>query len=153
MVSSIFCPFTTVFSHLLDSCSLQSRQSLKQDSFIIICHFENTNYLKSHFYYIIQKKTRIQKRSIFPNTGILTIIRRLLTSIYRSCHSSGSLVASFSIQWPRFEPRSGHLGFEVGKVALWYAISKYFGFLHHLFHWQLHAHHHPSSGVRKHQHL
>jgi hypothetical protein len=29
------------------------------------------------------------------------------------------LAAGFSPQWPEFEPKSGHVGFVVIKVALW----------------------------------
>jgi hypothetical protein len=38
------------------------------------------------------------------------------------------LVAGFSPQRPGFEPRSGHVGFVVDKVALGQVFSEYFGF-------------------------
>jgi hypothetical protein len=51
---------------------------------------------------------------------------------------------------PGFEPRSGHVGFVVDKVALRQIFSEYFGFpcqfsVHRL----LHTHHHLSSGAVK----
>jgi hypothetical protein len=49
---------------------------------------------------------------------------------------------------PGFEPRSGHVGFVVGKVALGQVFSEYFGFLRQSsFHQFLHNHHHLSSGA------
>jgi hypothetical protein len=57
------------------------------------------------------------------------------------------LVAGFPPQRPAFEPRSGHMGFVVDRVALAQAISKCFGFLCESFHRLLHAHNHPSSGA------
>jgi hypothetical protein len=49
------------------------------------------------------------------------------------------LVAGFQPRLPRFEPRSGHMGFVVDEVALGQVFSEYFGFpcqlsLHRLFH-------------------
>jgi hypothetical protein len=48
-----------------------------------------------------------------------------------------------------FEPRSGHVGFVVGKVALGQVFSEYFGFpCQFSFHQVFHTYHHPnSSGV------
>jgi hypothetical protein len=38
------------------------------------------------------------------------------------------LVTGFPMRWPRFEPRYGHMGFVVDKVALGQVISDYLGF-------------------------
>jgi hypothetical protein len=58
------------------------------------------------------------------------------------------LVASFPQRRPGFEPRSGHVGFVVGKVTLGQAFSEYFGFsCQFSFHWLLHIHQHLSSGA------
>jgi hypothetical protein len=47
-----------------------------------------------------------------------------------------------------FQPRSGRVGFVVGKVALGQAFSEYFGFLCQFsFHRLLHTHHHLPSGA------
>jgi hypothetical protein len=46
------------------------------------------------------------------------------------------------------EPRSGHVGFVVDKVALWQVFSEYFSFpCQFSFHRLLHTHHHLSSGT------
>jgi hypothetical protein len=46
---------------------------------------------------------------------------------------------------PGFDPRSGHVGFVVVKVALGQVLSEYFGFsCHFLFHRLLHTHHLPT---------
>jgi hypothetical protein len=39
------------------------------------------------------------------------------------------LIAGFPQRRPKFEPRSGHVGFVVDKVALRQFFSEYFGFL------------------------
>jgi hypothetical protein len=58
------------------------------------------------------------------------------------------LVAGFPPWRPGFEPRSGHVGFVVGKVALGQVFSEYFDFpCQFLFHRLLHIHHHLSSGA------
>jgi hypothetical protein len=36
-------------------------------------------------------------------------------------------VASFSLWWPRFNPRAGHVGLVEYKVELELILSKYFG--------------------------
>jgi hypothetical protein len=47
-----------------------------------------------------------------------------------------------------FEPRSGHVGYAVGKVTLGQFLSEYFGFpCQFSFHRLLHTHHHLSSGA------
>jgi hypothetical protein len=56
------------------------------------------------------------------------------------------LVADFPQQMLGFEPRSGHMGFVVDKVALGHVFSDYFDFsCQFSFHQLLHTHH-PSSG-------
>jgi hypothetical protein len=58
------------------------------------------------------------------------------------------LVAGFHPRRPGLEPRSGHVGFVVDKVALGQVLSEYFGFLCQLsFHRLLHIYHHLSSGA------
>jgi hypothetical protein len=44
------------------------------------------------------------------------------------CHSSGRESPGFPPRWPGFEPRSGHVGFVVYKVALEQVFFEYFGF-------------------------
>jgi hypothetical protein len=57
------------------------------------------------------------------------------------------LVAGFPSQKPGFEPRSGHVGFVMDKVALRQVFSEYFGFpCQFSFHRLLHIHH-LSSGA------
>jgi hypothetical protein len=52
------------------------------------------------------------------------------------------LVANFPPRRPGFEPRSGHVGFVVDKVALGQVFSEYFGFpFQFSFHRLLHIHH------------
>jgi hypothetical protein len=52
------------------------------------------------------------------------------------------LVAGFPPRRPKFEPRSGHVGFVVDKVSLGRVSSEYFGFLCQFsFHRLLHTHH------------
>jgi hypothetical protein len=47
-----------------------------------------------------------------------------------------------------FEPRSGHVGFVLDKVAQGQVFSEYFGFpCQSSFHQLLHNHHHLSSGA------
>jgi hypothetical protein len=61
----------------------------------------------------------------------------------RPCHSSG-----FLSRRTRFEPKSGHFGFVVDKVALGQVFSEYFGFpCQFSFHLLLQIHHHLSSGT------
>jgi hypothetical protein len=56
------------------------------------------------------------------------------------------LVAGFPPRRPGFEPRSGHVGFVVDKVALGQVFSEYFGFVCQFsFHRLLHTYHHLSS--------
>jgi hypothetical protein len=56
------------------------------------------------------------------------------------------LVAGFPPRRPEFQPRSGHVGFVVDKVALGQGFSEYFGFpCQFSFHRLLHTHHHLSS--------
>jgi hypothetical protein len=63
------------------------------------------------------------------------------------CHSSGGLVAGLPRRRPAFEPRSGHVGFVVDKVALGQVSSEYFSFpCQFSFHRLLHIHH-LSSGA------
>jgi hypothetical protein len=55
------------------------------------------------------------------------------------------LAASFAAG---FDPRSGHLGFVVDKVALGQVFSEYFGFpCQFSFHRLLNTHHHLSAGA------
>jgi hypothetical protein len=50
------------------------------------------------------------------------------------------------MQWPRFDPKSGHVGFVVDKVALGQVFSQYFSFpCQFSFHQMLHTH--LSSGA------
>jgi hypothetical protein len=57
------------------------------------------------------------------------------------------LVAGFPPRRPGFDPRSGHVGFVVDKVALGQVFSEYFGFpCQHPIH-QLPHNHHLSSGA------
>jgi hypothetical protein len=72
---------------------------------------------------------------------------------YTSLHNTWAvpqlkrLVAGFPPRRPRFDPRSGHLGFVVGKVALGQVFSENFGFpCQSSFHRLLHNHH-LSSGA------
>jgi hypothetical protein len=61
---------------------------------------------------------------------------------------SSLLVACFPTRRPGFEPRSGHVGFMVEKVALGQVFSEYFGFpCQFSFHRLLHIHRHLSSGA------
>jgi hypothetical protein len=56
------------------------------------------------------------------------------------------LVAGVPQRRPGFDPRSGHVGFVVDKVALGQVFSEYFGFPSQFsFHWLLHTHHLPSG--------
>jgi hypothetical protein len=60
------------------------------------------------------------------------------------------LVTGFPPRRPGFEPRSGHVGFVVDKVALWQVSSEYFGCPHQFSFDRLlhsHHHHHLSSGA------
>jgi hypothetical protein len=58
------------------------------------------------------------------------------------------LVAGLPQRRPGFEPRTGHVGFVVDKVALGQVFSEYFGFPRQSsFHQLLHNHHHLSSGA------
>jgi Zn-dependent M28 family amino/carboxypeptidase len=61
----------------------------------------------------------------------------------------GRAIAQAASRWlPRFDPRSGHVGFVVDKVALGQVFSEYFGFpCRSSFHQLLHDHHHLSSGA------
>jgi hypothetical protein len=57
------------------------------------------------------------------------------------------LIAGFPPRRFRFDPRSGHVGFVVDKVALEQVFSEYFGFpCQFSFHRLLHTHH-LSSGA------
>jgi hypothetical protein len=122
MVSCIFSSFTIIFGHLFDSCNLRSCKSvfrLKQESIITMLLSGSITYLKMFtFNTSYRKKQEFKNCFLFPNIGILTTIRWLLTSIYRWCHSLGGLVASFPPRWLRFEIRSRHVGFVADKVAL-----------------------------------
>jgi hypothetical protein len=52
------------------------------------------------------------------------------------------IVAGFPPRRPEFDPRSGHVGFVVNKVALGHVYSEYFGFpCQSSFHQLLHNHH------------
>jgi hypothetical protein len=52
------------------------------------------------------------------------------------------LVVGFPPRWPGFEPRSGHVGFVVDKVALGRVFREYFCFpCQYSFHRLLHIHH------------
>jgi hypothetical protein len=63
------------------------------------------------------------------------------------CHSSGGYSPASQPRRPRFEPRSGHVGFVVDKVKLGQVFSECFGFpCQFSFHRLLHAHH-LSSGA------
>jgi hypothetical protein len=54
----------------------------------------------------------------------------------------------FILHMPGFEPRSGHVGFVVEKVALGQVFSEYFGFpCQFSFHRLFHSHHHLSYGA------
>jgi hypothetical protein len=58
------------------------------------------------------------------------------------------LVADFPPHRSGFEPRSGHVGFVVGKVAREHVFCEYFGLpCQFSFHRMLHIHHHLSSGA------
>jgi hypothetical protein len=58
------------------------------------------------------------------------------------------LVAGFPPRRPRFESRSGHVGFMVDKVGLWQFFSEHFGFpCQFSFHRLLHVHDLSSSGT------
>jgi hypothetical protein len=60
----------------------------------------------------------------------------------------GRAIAQAVSCWPGFEPRSGHVGFVVDKVALGQDFSEYFGFSRQFsFHRLFHIHHHLSSGA------
>jgi hypothetical protein len=56
------------------------------------------------------------------------------------------LVAGFPLRRPGFDPRSGHVGFVLYKVALWQVFSEYFGFLYQFSFRQM-LHTHLSSGA------
>jgi hypothetical protein len=63
------------------------------------------------------------------------------------CGIDSAIVAGFPPRRPGFEPRSGHAGFVVDKVALRQVFSEYFGLLCQFsFHRLLHTHH-LSSGA------
>jgi hypothetical protein len=53
----------------------------------------------------------------------------------------------FPPQRPRYEPREGHMGFVVDRMALEQVLYEYFSFPCHSFYVLLHIHHHPSSGA------
>jgi hypothetical protein len=56
------------------------------------------------------------------------------------------LVAGFPLWWPRFDPRSSHVGFAVDKVALGQDSCEYYSFpCQFSFHQMLHTH--LSSGA------
>jgi hypothetical protein len=57
------------------------------------------------------------------------------------------LLHNFPPRQPGFEPKSGHVGFVVDKVAVGQIFSEYFGYPYHFsFHRLLHTHH-LSSGA------
>jgi hypothetical protein len=64
-----------------------------------------------------------------------------------SRRAAGPLVASFPTQLLVLEPRPGHVGFVVDKVALGQIFSEYFGLLCPSFHPLLYIHHHSSPGA------
>jgi hypothetical protein len=70
----------------------------------------------------------------------------LLTHLRFGRAIAQGLVPGFSPRRPGFEPRSGHVGFVVDRVALGQVSSEYFGFpCQFSFHRLLHIHHHLSS--------
>jgi hypothetical protein len=56
-------------------------------------------------------------------------------------------VAGFPQRRLGLEPRPGHVGFVVDKVALGQVFSEHFSFSCHSFHRLLHTQHHPSFGA------
>jgi hypothetical protein len=84
-------------------------------------------------------------------TSVLGIIEKfkLKTIPMLTISRIGCAIAqAVSRRLPRFEPRSGHMGFVVDKVALRQVFSDYFGFpCQFSFHRLLHTHHHLPSGA------
>jgi hypothetical protein len=71
-----------------------------------------------------------------------------LTSTVLAVPQLRQLVFGFPPWRPGFEPKSGHVGFVVDKVALGQVFCEYVGFpCQFLFHRLLHIHHHLSSGA------
>jgi hypothetical protein len=72
---------------------------------------------------------------------------RVLGSIYGRAIAQAASRRLLPLR-PGFDPRSGHVGFVVDKVALGQVFSEYFGFpCQSSFHQLLHNHHHLSSGA------
>jgi hypothetical protein len=76
---------------------------------------------------------------------LYTVLCQGLTRIYNTVEAVPylrRLVAGFPPRLPRFDPRSGHVGFVVDKVALGQVFSEYFCFpCQFSFHRLLHTHH------------
>jgi hypothetical protein len=97
------------------------------------------NILKS-----LEEFPRGQMSEVAKQWGFRSVRR---THAPQPCHSSGG-VAGFPPRRTGFEPRSGHVGFVVDKVALGQVFSEYFGFpCQFSFHRLFHIHHHLSSGA------
>jgi hypothetical protein len=61
-------------------------------------------------------------------------------------HAIAQAATGFPLWWPKFNPRSGHVGFVVDIVALGQVLSEYFGFpCQFSFHKMLHTY--LSSGA------
>jgi hypothetical protein len=72
-----------------------------------------------------------------------------ILSITFSTDCSVTMILGFPPRRPGLEPRSGHVGFVVDKVALGQIFSEYFGFpCQFSFHRLLHIHHHLSFRAR-----
>jgi hypothetical protein len=56
-------------------------------------------------------------------------------------------VDGFSQRRAAFDPKPGHMGFMVHKMALRHIFSEYFGFSYQSLNRMLHSDYHPSSGV------
>jgi hypothetical protein len=66
------------------------------------------------------------------------------TCIFLICYLDLAIAQAVSRRLPRFDPRSGYVGFVVDKVELGQVSSEHFGFpCQFSFHRLLHTHHHP----------
>jgi hypothetical protein len=70
--------------------------------------------------------------------------------VFPSGHAIAQVVVtSLPLRQTEFQPKTGHVGFMVDKVALGKVFSKYFGFSCQSFHRLLQAHHHLAGTIGK----
>jgi hypothetical protein len=94
---------------------------------------------------------RLRWRKINSHENLSENPRRIRPAVIRMRKAAPWLrrfVTSFPPRRSGFEPKSGHVGLVMDKVALRQVFSEYFGFPRQFsFHRLLHIHHHLSSGV------